>query len=45
MPKTGGLGLADASVIHEMNNKVLLSNTGMYIQYPVINHMGKKMKN
>ena len=25
-----------------INNKVLLYSTGNYIQYPVINHMGKE---
>ena len=25
-----------------LNNKVLLYSTGNYIQYPVINHIGKK---
>ena len=28
-----------------MNNKDLLYNTGNYIQYPVINHNGKKYEN
>ena len=27
------------------NNKVLLYNTGKYIQYPVTNHNGKEKKN
>ena len=27
-----------------INNKVLLYSTGNYIQYPVINHNGKKYK-
>ena len=27
-----------------INNKVLLYNTGNYIQYPVINHNGKEYK-
>ena len=27
-----------------INNKVLLSGTGNYIQYPVINHNGKEYK-
>ena len=34
----GSLGLADANYY----NKVLLYNTGNYVQYPVINHNGKE---
>ena len=37
----GSLGLADANkYIQYINNKVLLSSTGNYIQYLVINHSG-----
>ena len=28
--------------IYKINNKVLLYSTGNYIQYPIINHDGKK---
>ena len=39
----GGLGLADANYYIEwINKKVLLNNTGNYIQYPIINHNGKE---
>ena len=30
--------------IEQISNKVLLYNTGNYIQYPVINHNGKEYK-
>lgn len=35
----GRLGLANASIIYRIN-KVLLYNTGNYIQYSIINHNG-----
>ena len=39
----GSLGLADANLYIEwINNSVLLYSTGNNIQYPVINHNGKK---
>ena len=40
----GSLRSADVNYYNSewINSKVLLSNTGNYIQYPVINHSGKK---
>lgn len=35
-----GLGLANTTIIYRIN-KVLLYNTGNYIQYSIINHMDK----
>ena len=32
-------------MLKKKQNKVLLYNTGNYIQYPVINHNGKESKN
>ena len=40
----GSLGLADALYREWTNNKVLLYSTGTCIQYPVINHTGKRYK-
>ena len=40
----GCLGLADANV-EWINDKVLLYNTGNYIQYPMVNHSGKEPEN
>ena len=43
--RSASLGLTDANYYIEwINNKVLLYNTGNYIQYPVINHNGKQYK-
>ena len=40
----GSLGLADALLCIEwINNKVLLYSTGNYIQYPMVNNMGKNI--
>ena len=40
----GSLGSADVNYYNSewINSKVLLYNTGSYIQYPVINHSGKE---
>ena len=39
--RIGSLGLADANEYTGwIDNKVLLSSTGNYIQYPMINHNG-----
>ena len=37
-----GISRCKLLYIEWMNNKVLLYNTGNYIQYPVINHNGKE---
>ena len=43
---TGSLGLVEANLLHLewVNHKFLMYRTGNYIQYPVINHNGKKDK-
>jgi len=38
----GSLGLCKVVYISWRDNKVLLFSTGNYIQYPVINYIGKK---
>ena len=42
--RSGELGLADVMRLHEgeRNSQVLKCSTENYIQYPVINHNGKK---
>jgi len=41
--RTGSLGLAQANLYTVwINNRVILYNTGNYIQYPLINHNGKE---
>ena len=37
-----GISRCKPSYIRWINNKVLLCNTGDYIQYPVINHTGRE---
>ena len=43
---TGSLGLVEANLLHLewVNHKFLMYRTENYIQYPVINHNGKKDK-
>ena len=43
---TGSLGLVEANLLHLVwvNHKFPMYRTGNYIQYPVINHNGKKDK-
>ena len=39
-----GVSRCNLSYIEWINNKVLPYSTGLYIQYPVINHNGKEKK-
>ena len=39
---SASLGLADVSYCIWIDNEVLLYSPGTYIQYPMINHNGKK---
>ena len=39
-----GVGRCKLLHLEWMNSKVLMYSTGNYIQYPVINHNGKKYK-
>ena len=44
MGREYGVGRCKLLHVERINNEVLLYSTGIYSQYPVINHNGKELK-